>query len=171
MNKSEIMWSGKYIETIKEGQWEYVRRPNNVNAAVIIAIDDGHILLVEQYRVPIGKNCLELPAGLIGDINADEDILVAAARELEEETGYKAQHLENIGEFYPSPGMVSESFNLVKAHHLTKVSEGGGVDDENIIVHRIKLDNIQSFIAQKQSDNIALDGKLFLLLSSQILAE
>ncbi len=52
----------------------------------------------------------------------------AAARELEEETGYRAERFENLGEYYSSPGMVSESFTLLRAHGLTKVSEGGGVE-------------------------------------------
>ena len=67
---------------------------------VILAIDEGQVLLVEQYRVPLGKRCLELPAGLVGDHDdaADEDVLVAAGRELEEETGWRAEHLELMGE-------------------------------------------------------------------------
>lgn len=169
MSKAEIMWAGKYIQAIKDGKWEYVSRPNNISAAVIIAIDDGHILLVEQYRVPIGKNCLELPAGLVGDVDAGEDILIAAGRELEEETGYRAERLENLGEYYSSPGMVSESFNLVRAHNITKISQGGGVDDENITVHRVKLAEIQEFISTKIAEGVAMDGKVFLLLSSHLL--
>lgn len=169
MTKAEIMWAGKYIQAIKDGKWEYVSRPNNISAAVIIAIDDGHILLVEQYRVPIGRNCLELPAGLVGDVDAGEDILIAAGRELEEETGYRAKSLENLGEYYSSPGMVSESFNLVRAHGISKISEGGGVDDENITVHRVKLDEMQEFIATKKAEGVAMDGKIFLLLSPHLL--
>ncbi len=170
-NTPEIMWQGKFITAVKDGKWEYVSRPNNISAAVIIAIDDGHIILVEQYRVPIGKNCIELPAGLVGDQHAQEDVLNAANRELEEETGYRADRLENMGEYYSSPGMVSESFTLVRAHGLTKISDGGGIDDENIIVHRVSLNAVHEFIAQKQSENIALDGKIFLLLSPYLLAE
>lgn len=170
-NPPEIMWQGKFITAIKDGKWEYVSRPNNISAAVIIAIDDGHIILVEQYRVPIGKNCLELPAGLVGDHNDQEDVLLAASRELEEETGYSAETFENLGEYYSSPGMVSESFTLVRARGLTKTSNGGGVDDENIIVHRIAMDSMRTFIEQKQSEDVAMDGKLFLLLSAYLLVE
>lgn len=169
--RSEIMWQGKYITAIKDGKWEYVSRPNNISAAVIIAIDDGHIILVEQYRVPIGKNCLELPAGLVGDHDSQEDVLLAASRELEEETGYQAKRYENLGEYYSSPGMVSESFTLVRAWDLTKTSEGGGIGDENITVHRVPISGMREFIAHKQSEGIAMDGKLFLLLSAHLLAD
>ena len=63
----EIMWQGKFITARREGRWEYVSRSRGIRAAVIVAVDDGHVLLVEQYRVPLGRNCIELPAGLIGD--------------------------------------------------------------------------------------------------------
>ena len=123
----EIMWQGKFVTAKRKGEWEYVSRARGIKAAVILAVEDGHVLLVEQFRVPLGKSCIELPAGLIGDETEDEDPLKAAGRELEEETGYRAAKLESLGEYYSSPGMVSESFTLVRASGLTKVSEGGGV--------------------------------------------
>ena len=131
-----------------------------------------HVLLVEQYRVPLGRNCIELPAGLIGDDDGgeDEDALAAAGRELEEETGYRAASLENIGEFYSSPGMVSESFTLVRARDLAKVGAGGGVGEENITVHRVPLADIRSFIDAKRADGCGIDVRMLLLLGQNILA-
>ena len=123
-----VMWQGRFITAKTRGTWEYVSRARGIKAGVILAVEDDHVLLVEQYRVPLGANCIELPAGLIGDHEEGEDTLTSAARELEEETGYRADRLEIVGEFFSSPGMVSESFSLVRAHGLTKVSEGGGVD-------------------------------------------
>ena len=99
---------------------------------MILAIDDSpdgrHVVIVEQYRVPLKVQCLELPAGLVGDDTAGEAPEIAAQRELEEETGYRADHWRTVGEFYSSPGMVSESFTLLVATGLTKIGEGGGVD-------------------------------------------
>ena len=159
----EIMWSGKFVTAKRRGKWEYVARSRGIRAAVILAIEDGHVLLVEQYRVPLGRNCIELPAGLIGDHDANEDPLTSAGRELEEETGYRANHLEDLGAFYSSPGLVSESFTLVQAHGLTKVNEGGGVDGENITVHRIAIDHLSQFIASKREEGCAVDVKLLML--------
>jgi ADP-ribose pyrophosphatase len=159
----EVMWAGNFVTAKRRGKWEYVARSRGIRAAVILAVEDGHILLVEQYRVPLGCNCIELPAGLVGDHDTDEDPLTSAARELEEETGYRAQRLEDLGEFYSSPGLVSESFTLVQAHGLTKVSEGGGVDGENITVHRIALDQLATFIAGKRNEGGAIDVKLLML--------
>ena len=130
---------------------------------------DGHVILVEQYRVPLGRNCLELPAGLIGDETAGEAVESAAARELEEETGYRADRIEIVGEFYSSPGMVSESFSFVRAHGLTKVNEGGGVEGEDITVHRVALDQLAEFIAAKRSEGCGIDVKLLTLLGSSLI--
>jgi len=159
----KVMWQGKFITAKTRGKWEYVGRARGIKAAVILAIDDGHVLLVEQYRVPLGANCIELPAGLIGDQDADEDALTSAARELEEETGYRAATMELVGEFFSSPGMVSESFSLVRALGLMKVSDGGGVDGENIIVHRVALTDLPAFISAKRNEGCAVDVKLLML--------
>lgn len=160
------MWEGRFITAKRQGKWEYVSRSRGIRAAVILAIEDDHVLLVEQYRVPLGRNCLELPAGLVGDHddNAGEDAAIAAIRELEEETGYRAEKMDDCGEFFSSPGMVSESFALFKASGLTKVGDGGGVEGENITVHRIALSGIGDFIAQKRRDGTGIDVKLLLLL-------
>ena len=159
----EIMWQGKFVTAKRRGKWEYVSRARGIKAAVILAVEDGHVLLVEQYRVPLEASCVELPAGLIGDHDEGEDTLTSAARELEEETGYRADHLEIIGEFFSSPGMVSESFTLVRATGLSKVGDGGGVDGENIIVHRVALNDISAFVAAKRADGCVVDVKLLML--------
>ncbi|WP_420140844.1 NUDIX hydrolase [Sphingomonas sp.] len=166
----EIMWQGKFIVTRKWGTWDYVGRARSIGAAVILAIVDGDVLLVEQYRVPLGGPCLELPAGLVGDITAGEDLAEAAARELEEETGYRADRIEIIGKFASSPGMVSETFTLVRALGLTKVGEGGGEEGENITVHRVPLAQIGDFVAARRAEGMFMDVKLLTLLGGALLA-
>lgn len=168
----EIRWQGQFIAAKQRGRWEYVSRTRGIRAAVILAIDEGHVLLVEQYRVPLGRRCLELPAGLIGDEErfADESDEETAARELEEETGYRAAAVEALGEFYSSPGMVSESFTLMRARGLSKVSEGGGIDGENITVHRVPLGEVAAFVEQARARGCAADVRLLLLLGAGILA-
>lgn len=165
----ESVWSGKWIEAKRRGRWEYVSRARNIRAAVIFAIDDGDVLLVEQYRVPLGRVCLEMPAGLIGDDHEGEDPLLAAKRELEEETGYTAASWDDLGEFYSSPGMVSESFRMLRASGLTKVGEGGGVPGENITVHKVPLAAMAEFIAAQRARGLAMDAKLLMLLAGGIL--
>ena len=166
-----VRWQGRFITAKQRGRWEYVARARGIRAAVILAAEDGHVLLVEQYRVPLGRPCLELPAGLIGDGDeTGEDPLAAAGRELEEETGYRAARLEDCGEFYSSPGMVSESFTLVRASGLVKVTEGGGVHGENITVHRVALPALAAFVADKRKAGTAIDVRLLMLLGPDLAA-
>jgi ADP-ribose pyrophosphatase len=165
----ETLWEGKYLAAKRRGRWEYVSRVRNVAAAVILAVDEGHVLLVEQYRVPLGRNCLELPAGLIGDETEGEEIEAAAGRELEEETGFRAARLTDLGFYHSSPGMVSEGFTLLRAEGLTRIGEGGGVEGEDIVVHRVPIPEVPAFVAAKRAEGCAIDVKLLLLLAGEIL--
>lgn len=144
-------------------------RNRGIEAAVIVAIDDGHVLLVEQHRVPVGRNCIELPAGLIGDEDAGESLENAAARELEEETGYRPDRIERLGAFYSSPGMTSEAFTLVRATGLTRTGEGGRAGNESITVHRVALAELPGFVATKRAEGLGVDAKLLVLLGPVLL--
>jgi len=168
-----IEWQGKFITAKTRGRWEYVSRTRGMRAAAIIAIDKGDVILVEQYRVPIGKICLEIPAGLIGDDPAFEGEApeAAAMRELEEETGYRAGRMENLGEFYSSPGLVTESFTLLRAHDLTKVGEGGGTESEDITVHRVPLRQLESFVAQWRKRGHGVDVRVAMLMAAGFIRE
>lgn len=169
----EIVWQGKFVTAKRRGRWEYASRSRGIRAAAIIAIDDGHVLLVEQYRIPLGRVCLEIPAGLIGDHEGaeEEDAGTAAIRELEEETGYRAEVMEPIGEFYSSPGMVSESFTLLRAHGLKKVSNGGGTESEDITVHRVKLIELAQFVAGRRAKGHGIDVRIAMLMAPGFLGE
>ena len=166
-----IVWQGRFVVAKTRGKWEYVSRARNIRAAVILAVEDGHVLLVEQFRVPLDRVCIELPAGLIGDDDGgeDESAETAAGRELEEETGYRAAKIETIGDFWSSPGMVSESFTLLRATGLTKVGLGGGTAGENITVHRVALDGLEEFLATRRAMGNAIDVRLLTLLGPKIL--
>jgi ADP-ribose pyrophosphatase len=165
----ETLWEGRFIAAKRRGKWEYVSRTRGIHAAVILAVADGHVLLVEQYRVPLGRNCLELPAGLVGDDVAGEEAETAAIRELEEETGWRAAHMTALGTFYSSPGMVSEGFTLLRAEGLERVGEGGGVEGEEIVVHRVPLAGIADFVAGKRVEGCAVDVRMLLLLAEGLL--
>ncbi len=166
----EIVWQGRYMTARRRGAWEYVGRARGIGAAMILALEDGHVLLVEQWRVPLQRRCLELPAGLVGDDAEGESVEASAARELEEETGWRPCHIEVIGEFASSPGLVSETFTLVKASGLTKVSDGGGIDGENITVHRVAVSEIAAFVDSKRTEGVVIDARLLLLLSAVVIA-
>jgi ADP-ribose pyrophosphatase len=161
----ETMWRGKYVSALKRGRWEYVSRTGSTNAVVVLAEHDGKVILVEQERVPVGGRCLELPAGLVGDEDPNATIEDTAIKELEEETGFTAERIERLGEFHSSPGMVAESFTLVRAHGVRKVGEGGGTHEEDIAVHLVARRDIPAFVRQRRDAGVAVDVKLLIFMN------
>jgi ADP-ribose pyrophosphatase len=161
----EIMWAGKYVRVLKRDRWEYASRTNNVTAVVILAEYEGKVILIDQPRVPLDGRCIELPAGLVGDTDPNATVETTAIKELEEETGFTAERVERLGEFYASPGMVAESFTLVRAHGVRKIGEGGGDDSEDIVVHLVARDDIPNFIEQKRAEGYGVDVKLLIFMN------
>ena len=161
----KVEWQGKYISVLRRGRWEYVSRTGSTNAVVILAEHDGKTILVEQHRVPVGRRCLELPAGLVGDEDENATVEDTALKELEEETGFTAERIEILGDFHSSPGMVAESFTLVRAHGVSKVGDGGGNDHEEIDVHLVARKDIPAFIESRRLEGVAIDVKLLLFLN------
>jgi len=166
---AKTVWEGRFLKVRKQGTWEFVSRVRGIGAAVIVAIDEGHVILVEQYRVPIGARCIELPAGLVGDETEGEAIEAAAIRELEEETGWRAERMVDLGRYHSSAGMSSEAFTLLRAEGLSRVGEGGGVAGESIEVHRVALGAVPAFVEAKRAQGCAVDVKLLLLLAGALL--
>lgn len=164
----KVEWEGKYIRIVREGTWEFVERCGGVHAVVILAEHDGKVVLVEQFRVPLGRRCIELPAGLVGDED-DKGVDDTAVKELEEETGFTAERIEVLGEFFSSPGMVAEGFTLVRAHGLRRIGDGGGNEHEDIEVHFVPGSEIANFVSQKRAEGCAIDVKMLLLLADGIL--
>lgn len=164
----DIRWQGRFITAKTRGRWEYVSRARGIKAAVILAITpEDEVVLVEQFRVPLGRPCIELPAGLIGDDagGEGEEAATAAIRELEEETGYRASRMEDLGEYYSSPGMVTEAFTLFRAYDLERVGPGGGVEGEGITVHHVPRAGLAGFLAEKRAEGYAIDVRMLMLLS------
>jgi ADP-ribose pyrophosphatase len=162
---AELMWEGKFVRALRRGKWEYASRARDIGAVVILAEHEGRVILVEQPRVAPDCRCIELPAGLVGDLDPDATVESTAIRELEEETGFTAEFVERLGEFYSSPGMLSEGFTIVRAHGVSKVGEGGGDENEDIKVHLVSRADIPNFLEQKRAEGIGIDAKLLLLLN------
>ena len=164
MNESKTIFEGRWLRLRQRGTWEYVERTNPGGAAIIIAVtpDDG-VLLVEQFRVPIQSLTLEFPAGLIGDEAAfsSESAGATAQRELEEETGWRASWIEHLHSGPSSAGMSTEVMHFFRAGALSRVSAGGGVAGENIVVHEVPVDEVATFIARKASDGFSVDPKVY----------
>jgi ADP-ribose pyrophosphatase len=161
----EVMWEGKFVRALRRGKWEYASRSRDIGAVVILAEHEGKLILIDQPRVAPDCRCVEIPAGLVGDQDPDATVESTAIKELEEETGFTAERIERLGEFYSSPGMLSEGFTLVRAHGVNKIGEGGGDENEDINVHLVPRAEIANFLEQKRAEGFGIDAKLLLLLS------
>ena len=166
----ETMWEGRFVTAQRKGKWEYAGRVGGIRAVVVLAEHDGKWILVEQPRAAVGGRCLELPAGLVGDHGDGATVEDTAIRELEEETGFTTSSIERLGDFHASPGMLSESFTLVRARGVRKVGEGGGVPgEEDIAVHLVPKDELPGFVASRRAEGVAVDVKLLLPLAPFLL--
>lgn len=157
----ETLYKGKFLNMVREGSWEYCERVNQTSAVMIFACTvEGNVLLVEEYRPPIGCQSLCFPAGLSGDCGPESDA-IAAQRELLEETGYEAAELHYLFTGPSSPGLTSETLSFYLATGLRKVASGGGVDNENIIVHEAPLADIDSWLAAQIAAGKSIDPRIY----------
>lgn len=112
-------------------------------AAIVVIDSENNVLLVRQYRKPVERVLLEIPAG---GMEPGEDALVCARRELEEETGFSAERWEELGFFYTSPGFCTEQMHLYLATEL-RPAKNAADDDENIELVRVPLTSVPELIA------------------------
>ena len=160
---SKTVYEGKYLRMKIRDHWEYAERTHAGGmAAIIVAVTpDDNILFVEQYRVPLQSRSIEMPAGLVGDIDAGESIERSAARELEEETGWRPAHCEVLMIGPTSSGMSTERIAFVRATGLTRVSDGGGDASEDITVHEVPRTDAPRWLAAKMAEGYEMDPKLW----------
>lgn len=160
----ETLYEGHWLSLRKRGRWEYAERNNPSGAVIIVAVTpQDKVLFVEQYRVSILQNTIEMPAGLVGDLadQTDETAFEAAQRELEEETGYRCQRMEFIHSGPSSSGMSTEMIAYVRAWDLEKVGPGGGDDTENIVVHEVPRAQAGAWLFARAAAGYSIDPKLF----------
>ncbi|MGY3263959.1 NUDIX hydrolase [Lysobacter sp. HA35] len=159
----ETLHEGRWLRLVKRGRWEYAERVHGHGMAVIIiaATPDDDVLFVEQFRMPLGKSTIEMPAGLVGDVQDDDTLIDAARRELIEETGWDAAHLEVLLVGPTTAGMSSERIAFVRATGLVRVGEGGGIDDEGITVHHVPRTEAPAWLMRKHAEGFEIDLKLW----------
>jgi ADP-ribose pyrophosphatase len=162
--KQRVVAQGRYLTFIDEEGWEYVMRAGITGIVVIVAVtDDRRLVLVEQYRRAVHKRVIELPAGLVGDVDGrrDEGMHDAATRELEEETGYRAAEMVPLFEGPVAVGFSDEAVSFFHARGLTRVGPGGGDETEDITVHEVPLGDLQAFVASKIAAGLGVDPKIY----------
>ena len=147
MLKKTKIYEGKILGlNIYEGivQGRKIKREiiEHGGAAAMLAIEDGKLIMVKQYRFPHG-NVLEIPAGTL---EKGEDPVKCAFRELREETGYDAKKMTHMMTFYPSIGYNTEAIHCYVASGLKRVSEPQPDTDEILSVERISLKRVMQMI-------------------------
>lgn len=159
---TQTLYEGQYLRLVKRGHWEYAERSNASAAVIVIAVTPQDTLLfVEQFRVPMNANTIEMPAGLVGDLDDTDTIEDAARRELLEETGWEASDVKVLMVGPSSAGMSTELVAFARATGLRKVHDGGGDDSENITVHEVPVAEAPRWLVQKMSEGYAMDAKLW----------
>ncbi|MDQ0205769.1 NUDIX hydrolase [Alkalicoccobacillus murimartini] len=149
---TEKIFEGKVIDlqvdTVKlpnghESKRELVKHPGAV--AVIAVTDEDKLVLVKQFRKPLEKTILEIPAG---KIDPGEEPIKTAARELREETGYTAEGLSLVTSFYTSPGFADEIIYLYEATGLIK-GDAQPDDDEFVEIEEVDLNVAATYMADQ----------------------
>ncbi|KAF0349395.1 NUDIX hydrolase [Pediococcus pentosaceus] len=138
-----------YQQTVKLPDGELANRDvvKHQGAVGVLALtDDGKAIFEEQWRTPIGKLTIEIPAG---KVEPGEDLLETAKRELNEETRYEAGKIEKINGFYSAPGFSNEYMTLYKAINLKKVTKELPRDQgENLNIFELSLDEALKAVAE-----------------------
>lgn len=163
-NEIEMLYEGKFVNMVRRGRWEYASRTKVEGIVGIVGLTEaGELVLVEQYRAPVGVNVIELPAGLVGDTDefAGEGLQGGAERELLEETGYAGEDWALLCAGVPSAGICDEVITLFGARGLKKVGEGGGDGSESIVCHLVPIEELEGWLTGQQEAGKMIDLKIY----------
>ena len=159
-----IVGETQHVQLLDRDGWSFVRRNSGTGVVCIVAeTNDDQIVLVEQPRPPVGRQVIELPAGLVGDLDhqPSESVREAAERELAEETGYEADHYERLIEIASCPGLTDETVTLYLARGLRRIGPGGGDATEEITVHVIPLAQVDDWLRQQADAGKLIDARVY----------
>lgn len=167
MNQPRTLYDGEFLQLLRDGHWEYVRRQRSTGAGFIVALtDDDELVLVEQFRVPLQQRVVELPAGIIADslATADESAESSALRELEEETGFRGTRAQALCSGPVAAGMTNEMGYFTRVTGLQRVHAGGGVEGEDITVHLVPRTTVDGWLQQQLARGVLIDPRIYIAL-------
>ncbi len=163
MPTPETLFETRWLGVFRIGHWDFVRRPDSDSCVGILAITpDDKIVLVEQFRIPIQRDVIEIPAGIVGDEleHRGEALAETATRELLEETGYRAGSMTPLIVSPTSAGLTSEFIHLFHATELVREHDGGGLHNEDIIVHHVPLAGLREWLRDQEKAGKVIDFKI-----------
>ncbi len=139
--------------------WEALERVGICGIVVVVAVTpSGSVVLERQFRPPMGRDVIELPAGLV---DPGESMEVAAKRELIEETGWSAGKIEFLAEGPISTGASTETLRAYLCTGLEHIGKNGGDDNEIIEVIEVPINDIQKYLSAEQKKGTLVDLKVF----------
>jgi ADP-ribose pyrophosphatase len=159
----KTLHEGRFIRLVDDDGWEFADRVGATGVVCIAAVDQEHIILVEEFRSAVQRPVISLPAGLIDQApagRAQEGAIEAALRELREETGYTARRIEEVVSGPISAGMTTERLTFFVAQELTpgaQMLDG----DERIKVHRVPIRKLPEWLAGQAARGVDVDPKIF----------
>jgi ADP-ribose pyrophosphatase len=159
-----IVAETRFLRLVDRSGWYFVERPNSKSVVTILSLTPERCLIfVEQFRPPLGRKVIEFPAGLVGDEHGQEDEapVVAARRELIEETGYEPHDLELVASTATSPGIANELVHFILAWNLERIGSGGGVGSENIVVHEVPIAEARGWLKERERDGLVIAAKVY----------
>lgn len=168
MDELETLYETRWLKLQRIGHWDLVRRPDSDACVAILALTpQGELVLVEQFRIPVQQPVIELPAGIVGDEaeHRGEPLAETAARELLEETGFRAESIEALAKSPTSAGLTAEFIHFFHATGLVREHQGGGVAGENIRVHCVPLAELREWLAARERQGLAIDHKIHAALA------
>jgi len=162
----QILYDGQYLKVVRDGHWEFVERTSGKDVVYIVPISENkwgeaEAIFIKEFRIPLQQDVIGFPAGLVGDVDSDEQIITAAYRELTEETGYEANRMRHLVSGPSSSGLSNETIHYYLADRLVKIGEGGGDETENIEVIKIPLHKAEGWL-QEQAQYCAIDTKSYI---------
>jgi ADP-ribose pyrophosphatase len=161
----EVSYEGKFLRIKRIGRWEFAQRTKATGVVAMLAItDEDKVLLIEQFRAPVGKTVVEIPAGLAGDIAEGEPLAEAARRELLEETGYEAEQMDWVFEGPSSAGLTDEVITIYRARGLAKTGPGLGDGSEKIAVHEVPFEAVDEWLQARRELGHAIDPRVYTAL-------
>lgn len=167
MDCRETLAEGRFLGLYAENGWEFAARPLGQGVVGVLPVTStGELILIEQFRRPVGGPVIEIPAGLVGDCPDDrsESPESAGHRELLEETGYVAAAMTRLTTTPSSAGLTNELVHLFLATQLDRRHDGGGVAGEDITVHQVPRAALASWLRDREADGALVDSKIMAAL-------
>ena len=148
------LFEGNKLLVFERDGWEFVERKKGKEAVAVIALtDDDQLILVEQFRKPVGARVIDVPAGLVGD-DGEDDPARTAKKELEEETGFVTDDVTFLAKSPTSPGITSEQVSFYRAGSVRR----SGEPEEGIELHLVPRASAAEWLRNRES---LIDAKVW----------